>query len=474
MLFQYIPNRLYSKSSQQFYFSSNRYRKMFFVLYLPSILVALTILNTVSPTPVDILFEDVDIEVKKDLTTADIVGVVLTNSLTNKYRPFILNYVLKIQNSSIWTEIKKRSMTVINESSELFQKSLTDMTDQELFQLFKMCHNGLKCAAVHHLLVLNKVMVPLSNGLKLVRTAIIKITKVVSEFTSEYYEDQYEYEEVTESDDLSKISETVTTIVKDNMELCRVDIDHEVEDTKDEDIKGITIINKGILNLGPVNMNVNNGTMNTANVQVHPSDITVQDNKDQPKKQMSHGQLTINVDPKNVGNQDNVGNHTNQEIRKIHSPTSASAFANNSDDDNVLPVKQTARSENRNDYIVKGNDSDEEDDKEDYGKDMKNVMDVNIAKAGSNNINVLKKGYVKNGHLNNGKMTLFNSNSGSENTGIISNSNGEVGGIINVGTINNGDTNYGTTNIINDNTKLENLVGSINNMYDILLLDFKK
>lgn len=464
---------------------------MFLANLLMSILLIITILSIVSPTPmpVDILLEDVNVQVKKDETTAEMEGIMLSDTSIGNNRSFDLTFVIALKTSSIWSDIQKRSITVTGDSelTDIFNKSPEEMSDKELSMMKKICHDGLKCVAVDQLLVLETITKPMENGLMSVRTAIVKITKVISEFTTEYHEDQYQYEEVKESDDSSKINETITTIVNDNAELCRIYIDsdaidtktdvkktkpevkdtkHEVKDTKPdaEDTKtdvpqGITLVNNGVLNLGTINhYSVNNGTTNSANINTKSSDASTQTPEEEfvvvlgldNDKDCSCGKDAHKTSTPSVDRERSVTTKNNNNEQII----------NNSRDKNKI-VKN----------IVNGKDGGPGAENK---KSIENKTDVNIAAAGTRNNNKVHKGYVEDGVHNNGKMNIETTNNGTFNKGDIKKNNAK-NGIINVGTINNGDSNYGTVNNNKDLTKemdngnIEKYVSELNEVYSGIL-----
>lgn len=142
-----------------------------------------------------------------------------------------LKYVTAIQRSTVWSEIKKRSVTVSGGGGVL-DKSPETLSDAELAQLKRLCHDGLKCMAVEQLYVIKTVKRQIVGGggdedgtTAAVRTVITKITKVITNYTTEYHKDTYEYAEVTESSDPSAVYESVTNIIEDNRELCGVNAD---------------------------------------------------------------------------------------------------------------------------------------------------------------------------------------------------------------------------------------------------------
>jgi len=193
-----------------------------------------------------------------------------------------LKYVMAIQSSSIWTDIIQRSLTINSPQrldASVAEKSPNDLSDEELAQLKQACHDGLKCVAVDQLLVLKRVREPLGDGNTSVRLAITKITQVITKYTTEYHEDVYQYEEVTQSDDPSKVYESVTNIVEDNKELCQIDV--SAVETREEntteppkknegDARPTTVVNNNnTVNYNTTNnYNINDGTINNANINL--------------------------------------------------------------------------------------------------------------------------------------------------------------------------------------------------------------
>lgn len=207
-----------------------------------------------------------------------------------------LKYVMAIQSSSIWTDIKKRSLTIKTGQrldDELIGKSPVDLSDGELARLKLACHDGLKCVAVDQLLVLKQVREPQADGKLSVRTVITKITQVITRYTNEYHKDVYQYEAVTQSDDPSKVYESVTNIVEDNKELCQIDYDASaIADDKSlpkngdgEAVDGAVVNNNISVNYKTIkNLSVNDGTVNSATIEKEPSDtITISESSPESK-----------------------------------------------------------------------------------------------------------------------------------------------------------------------------------------------
>lgn len=207
-----------------------------------------------------------------------------------------LKYVMAIQSSGIWTDIKKRSLTIKTGQpldDELIGKSPVDLSDGELARLKQACHDGLKCVAVDQLLVLKQVRESQADGKLSVRTVITKITQVITRYTNEYHKDVYQYEAVTQSDDPSKVYESVTNIVEDNKELCQIDYDASVivddkslpKNDDGEAVGGAVANNNTSVNYNSIeNLNVNDGTVNSATIEKEPSDtITIYESSPESK-----------------------------------------------------------------------------------------------------------------------------------------------------------------------------------------------
>ncbi|KAL4121034.1 hypothetical protein QTP88_013619 [Uroleucon formosanum] len=190
-----------------------------------------------------------------------------------------LKYVMVIQGSMIWEEIKKQSLKVQGIYGMDTEKSPDKLTDGELAQLKQACHDGLKCVAANQLLVLLKqIKEPLIDDIVSVRRAIAKITQVLTQYTTEYHEDVYQYEVVQQSDDQTKVYETVTTIVEDNKELCQIDLKPTTKQshpkTVDRNTIPAVVNNNSAVNYNTTeNYNINNGTINSATINKEPSDL---------------------------------------------------------------------------------------------------------------------------------------------------------------------------------------------------------
>lgn len=453
-------------------------------VFISTILVLTVFSRLANSVPMQIMSENLEIQNKHEITT---VGIAELNDRSSN-----LKYVLAIQSSSIWSAIKQKTLMIktLPQLGEISEKSLDDLTDQELLKLKKACHDGLKCVAIDQLMVLQTVMEPMANGKMSVRTAITKITKVISEYTYEYHQDSYVYEEVQESDDRFKIHEAVTTIVNDNRELCQLDIDTADDagkSAKDNNTSSgdTTPVKNLTVNFGTINnYNINDGTIN--NVSVTPSGET--NKKESASHQSSNKDGTpepsylIIVDPqsagpklenRNSGSQDDVHHGSeNVDNGKRAVPTNAP------NDTSATDVPETGTDDTN---ILKNNNYVSLSNKGDCGCTTTGCgcgcsTDVGVASAGSFNEGNVRNGNVRNGIINNGDLKQNKVNNGSINKGTIDQADAN-GGIISVGTVNNGPTNYGTySNSTNNGTEAEfnnhdiqQYVASIDNMYSTIL-----
>jgi len=136
-----------------------------------------------------------------------------------------LKFMLAIQNSEIWTDIKKRSLTIKTQrklNDAIDGKSLNELSDQELADLKRVYHDGLKCVAVDQIMVLKEVKQQLEGGKVSLHTVISKITHVITDKMTEYHEDIYQYDQIR-SGNQSNVYESMTAIVEENKELCQID-----------------------------------------------------------------------------------------------------------------------------------------------------------------------------------------------------------------------------------------------------------
>ncbi|XP_025207358.1 uncharacterized protein LOC112603140 [Melanaphis sacchari] len=411
-----------------------------------------------------------------------------------------LKYVMAIQSSSIWTEIKKRSLTInapqgLNDVA--IDKSLENLSDEELALLKQVCHDGLKCVAVDQLLVLYSVREPLGDGKLSVRTVITKITEVITKYTDEYHEDVYEYEAVTQSDDSSKVYESVTTIVEDNKELCQIDIGavavaaavecyfEEVDGGGSVDTRSAVppVVNNDVtVNYNEVeNYNVNNDTVNIASIKAPPTSdgVVVTLGTDDPAENRSPDRRYVDGAVSGTS----TGNETATTVKPVSTADGRQTSAGRP------PPTADGVSGDRGDRWRRPEDFDRKSapSGSDVGKNnettVKNAAENGHAEsnsdvviAGSQDDASVRKGYVANGTLNNGNMVEYDINNGTINTGNIEGSTADSG-IINVGTVNNGPVNYGTYDKLTNNGSLVALNGndvqkylsSVDNMYSTIL-----
>lgn len=472
---------------------------MLFAFALTSALAVSAVLGRFSePTPTQLtLMTEERIQGYSD-ETAQIVAV--------DDRSSNLKYVMAIQSSSIWTDIKKRSLTIKTGQrldDELIGKSPVDLSDEELARLKQACHDGLKCVAVDQLLVLKQVREPHADGKLSVRTVITKITLVITRYTNEYHKDEYQYETVTQSDDPFKVYESVTNIVEDNKELCQIDyVPSAITDDKRlpnngdaEAVGGATVVNKNTsVNYNTIeNLNVNDGTINSATIEKEPSDtITVFESSPESRTRRTDdhpdSDMVIVIAPiaetnKSDGNTENrspdhlsestgapstvTDGPTGNEVKtpekgarqerargqyrardlngtsdRPYEPVSTSGGSGSGDKE--TPKADGRRETNRRADAVQNNNAIVKNEKSGAGGETDSDSDV--VTAGSHNDANVRKGYVENGTLNNGNMVEYNINNGTINNGRIYGSSADKG-IINVGTVNNGPVNYGTSDI---------------------------
>ncbi|XP_060834358.1 uncharacterized protein LOC132917579 [Rhopalosiphum padi] len=487
---------------------------MLFAFMLASTLAASAVLGRSSgPTPTRVTYmQEEQIQGQID-ESAQVVAV--------GDRSSNLKFVMAIQSSSIWTDVKQRSLT-INSTQRLddatAEKSPNDLSDKELAKLKQACHDGLKCVAVDQLLVLKQVREPLGDGNTSVRMAITKITQVITKYTTEYHEDVYQYEEVTQSDDPSKVYESVTTIVEDNKELCQIDLVPDKREKNTTDVQktverqthpsaAVVIDNNNTVDYDTTNnYNINDGTVNSATINKEPFGKTtiVESPEPGPDGRPDTGRMVIVIAPRaepatadggNIKNRspnglpaekastdnrtvtDDDGAHKRvRQQRPRNSGTSAdrrSLPASTADDDRRTSAGRpdTAggsadanRSVKKNNATVKN-------------EGRKTESDTDVVSAGSDDRASVRKGYVSNGTLNNGNMVEYDINNGTVNTGRIDGSTADKG-IISVGTVNNGPVNYGTSNTHTNNGNrvtghgnddVRKYLSSIEKMYSTIL-----
>lgn len=461
--------------------------------------VSMIYVRLINALPAAITYGDVEIKSK---SAASLVAM----EHMHRGRDSNLRYVMAIKNSSCWTEIKTRSLTINTEpkTGDIIDESPKNLSDQELLQLKKVCQDGLKCVAVDHLLILTQVM-KTSGGKTSVRTAITNITKVLTQYTSEYHENTYQYEEVTDKDDADKVYSSVTTIVQDNEELCRTtspgsdEISYSTSNVKYYR-RGVETFDGKIDNGAADESGKDDATLavvddsaNGAHAQDDPSTPEDDDQNKRPPQGKSAQDdddfITVTVVPagkstgiETAGNAkpqnpdgakqtdaaDPVAADNNAAV-VIGSPkTAGPSVASETVRDSVGAPRDAAKPNSNVTGVINGDNS---------------VLSTNnqmsdIVTTGRGTSNNVDKGYVQDGNLNNGDMKTTDFNGGVENKGVISNSTTK-GGILNVGTVNNGKTNYGTVNnrvntglVSNsNNTDIQQFIKHINNIYVTMLTD---
>lgn len=484
----------------------------YFVLAFATLATSITfgavIVVTKAPAEVTVTKEDIQTQAQE---TIEFLGIEKSIPANGDNRAANLKFVKAIQSSSIWSEIKRRSLTVRTEPKldqvlkSTGNRSPDNLSDDELTQLKKACHDGLKCVAVDQILVLKKVkepLEPMNSNYVSTRLAITKITKVLTDYTNEYHEDTFQYEVVKASDDPSKVYVSMTTIVEDNKELCKIDngshSSYSNQNTDDDNSKNID--QHGTVN----NYNINNGTINNATVNIDSSDNTkdTKDTKDTP-----YNETSDNVDVSNGtssgGNLPN-GASSNNDISSTNPtesstttalvpyvpPTSiipdnheTSAEASNvgTSQNDISVNKGTVATQNVEPKIAE-DETQADNVKDNYVKseggngNEPTYVSADIASSGPHNKNNLKKGIVDDGTLNNGKINSLNINKGTINKGVINKSKAD-NGIINVGTVNNGPVNAGQIKNNNnngtiatlDNYQIQQFVKSVDKMYSSIL-----
>lgn len=503
--------------------------KMFFAYVLASILAVSVVFG--GPAKVDLpkmelVYEGIDVQREKEQVTAIIGDAQRDNAAVND-RSSNLKYVFTLQKSSIWDEIKQKTLTIKTQvDGKMIERRPESLSDQELEQLKRACHDGLKCVAVDQLIVLKTVKEPSNDDGKTaaVLTAITKITKVITEYTTEYHEDTYQYSEVTEADDPSKVYQSVTTILEDNKDLCSIDAvsfessttnyDRATNPKTEAASKNDIERNYGTIN----NYHVNKDTVNMANIIFLPSNDEKTD-KNIPKPVPSNGNDSLkNVTQENIvqgkelknspptarqdksnkvhSNVDTQKSNTTQDTTRtgnqINERESKAHDARQNDDhditsqDNPEDNKKTINSNTSISSDAKAPTDDNHNrtnsvNIENPGGLGNNNSSTDIASSGSSNQHNVKKGHVLNGNLNNGTMKVYNHNYGVITDGEINDSKAD-NGTINIGTINEGPITYTTTNDTSNNKKtlqLNNInmlqyANNLREIYSNMLKDFSK
>lgn len=387
---------------------------MLFAYALTSVLAVSAVFGH-SSKPTEITYEELEVETQTD-QSGTLIGV----EIDSDARAADLKFVLAIQNSSIWTNIKMRTTTISTNPrlTALLNESPENLSDHDLALLRRACHDGLKCVAVDQLLVLTET---LDNGTVSVRKVITKITHVLTKYTTEYHEDTYQYEEVTETDDPSKVNHTVTVIVQDNKELCRLDVGGDSVVVENEIVRTDIRKNEGnVVGGAAISFEVvddsGKGPVPPEN-DVAPGrrgPASARDRRDSsgspPKAKDHEAASSDDVRPRRAHGS-LPGTQRNEPVTR-----DPGSYTNNS-------VGLANGGKGAGDSLIK----------------------TDITSAGDFNDGTVKKGYVENGVVNNGDMKVYNINGGTINKGVVNRSAAD-GGIINVGTLNNGATNYGTAN----------------------------
>lgn len=495
---------------------------MFVTYVLASILAVSSVLggpNRVDLPQMELSYKSLNVQrEEKEMSATMGMEPSAVNNEANDDRSSNLKFVATIQKSSIWNEIKDKTLTIKTQvDGKMIERDPKSLSDQELYQLKKACHDGLKCVAVDQLIVLKTVKEPSTDdgNSEVVRTAITKITKVITDYTTEYHEDKYQYSEVTESDDPSKVYQSVITILEDNRELCKIDAVSIESSAANNDTMKISepvdatgaSKNNIVRNYGTIdNYYVNKDTVNVANINILPSD------DEKTNKNVSKPGASANSDDrsKNINQEKSVQGKEN---------TPSSAILNNADPKNSNATRETAKSvDQTNNKRSKPLGGEQNADQDENAKDSKTTVDsspvvssdakapaentnsrtnsvnmnnpggagkssltTDITSSGSSSKQDVKKGYVLKGMLNNGGMQQYNQNHGVVTEGEISNVNAN-NGTISIGTINQGPVTYSTNNDNSSNKKvleLNNLdvdqfAKQIVQTYSRMLSDFSK
>lgn len=136
-----------------------------------------------------------------------------------------LKYVTAVRNARVWEDVRQRSLTVNvagARTAAILDAAPESLSDADLAALWRVCHDGLKCAAVDRLLALRPMTVTGRPGAGLaehVRRAITTVTRVLTEYTTEYHS-HLTYVDATDADDLTAVRRSMTVILRDNAKLC--------------------------------------------------------------------------------------------------------------------------------------------------------------------------------------------------------------------------------------------------------------
>lgn len=451
-----------------------------FVLFATCLIVS-TVLCRSSPfQPTKVTYEDLDEQGGAEQTT-QVVGV--KNSQSDDDRSSNLSYVMAIRNSSIWSEVRKRSLSIETQPQleEIVDKSPADLSDHDLLKLKRACNNGLKCVAVDQLMALKVVKDSTDQGSEeSVRMAIVKITKVLTKYTTEYDEKTYRYEQVSDSDDATKVNSSVTSIVEDNRELCQIPDGnggtytifqaeykqlHGYEDGESgENETEVTQLDKAEITpknepeATPKNEAVvTRGNENNDNAKHEANDNTGGQNENI---------MNINTGDQNYGTVNNYsinyGTVNSATVNKDENSGGDLHLILGDDKDNRSDDKDNRSDDrdNRSDYTASGSDFAEQETPSASADNCgganigDNSTNVDVANSGSGNSADVRKGWVGEGALNNGKILTYNINKGTINKGEFNDVDAK-NGIIGVGTVNNGPANYGAISNDTNNGTVE-------------------
>lgn len=504
-------------------------------MFITYVLASVSVVSVVfgSPAKVDLpkmelVYEGLDVQREKEEVTGKIGLAQSDNNAAVNDRSSDLKYVFTLQKSSIWDEIKQKTLTIKTQvDGKMIERQPETLSDLELKQLKRACHDGLKCVAVDQLIVLKTVKQPSDDDEKTaaVLTAITKITKVITEYTTEYHEDTFQYSEVTESDDPSKVYQSVTTILEDNQELCRIDaVSFESSTTNNDKAntpKNVdtpaTSENGSAQNYGTINnYHVNKGNVNVANIVFLPSNDEKTDHS-VSKPAPSNGNYSLkNVDQENIVQGKELKNSPPSAKRDNEVHSNVDTQKSNTTQDTTRTGNQNNKKEFKGHDVRQNDDRDStpEDDPKGNTKAInsnigvssnakaptddtyggtdfvgkrnpgclgKKSSNTDIASSGSSSQHDVKKGNILKGNLNNGTMKVYNQNYGVVTEGEISDGKAD-NGTINIGTINEGPITYSTTNDNSTNKKtptlnninVEQYANNIKQIYSAILRDFSK
>lgn len=438
------------------------------------VLVALTFFVRFSTSsPMEITNEELYVQKKHE---DHVVEVQRCNPAASNDRSTNLKYITAIQSLTIWSEIKKRILTMKLQPQigKISEKPPDKLTDKELLKLKQVCQEGLKCVAVDQLIALRMIVEPTNDGKVLVRKTITKIINVLTQYTTEYHQDTYKYAEIKDSDDLTKVKEMVTIIVEDNRELCQIDVDVVADEKnfKDDDTTNTGASNVSTIKALSNNKTPDNGIPYKTTVVNDGPSIAVNNNTNNTDGQPDSTSNTTYVStvPDNV---------TYDDSKTIAPNTNVPSKTN---DSNITDASISINKANNDDKFVDSNIIIEytENSKEGDDNSKDNNIHADITSAGSSNKNVSRIGYAKDSIVNNGKMFTFNINNGIINKAVINMTNANNNGIISVGNVDDGATNQGivknrnNNGMISNNIKTQDYMSSVNKLYSTVLKEFDK